>query len=104
MVKKGTWVSLRATILQAGHRASGIPDDTAATPLIMWVKGTLQHDCNIGDAAHVTTITGRSEEGILEEVQPTTHVDYGDFVPELLSIGAVARGVLRRSLGEGGMA
>ena len=94
MVKKDTWVSIRATILEAGSRAEGIPEDTAAVPLVMWVKGHLLADCVIGGEAEVRTATGRIERGILEEAEPYTNVDYGGFVPELLRIGEDARKVL----------
>ena len=99
MVKKGTWVSIKSTILKARERAANIPEDTAATPLDMWVKGFLEEDCEIGGEATIQTVTGRMEKGVLEEVNPTTTVDYGDFVPEVLKIGADARKIL---FGEGG--
>ena len=94
MIKNGTWVSIRATILEAGSRAEGIPEDTAAVPLVMWVKGYLLEDCEIGGEAEVRTATGRVERGILEEAEPHTNVDYGAFVPEMLKIGADVRKVL----------
>ena len=94
MVKSGTWVSIRSTILEAGNRAANIPEDTANVPLDMWVKGYLAKDCDLGGLATVHTATGRVETGILEEVQPTTSVNYGDFVPEVLQIGVTARKIL----------
>ena len=94
MIKKDTWVSIRTTILPAGSRAEGIPVDTAAVPLVMWVKGNLTHDCELGSEATVRTVTGRVESGILEEAEPYTNVDYGGFVPELHKIGADARKIL----------
>ena len=94
MVKKDTWVSIRATVLEAGSRAEGIPEDTANLPLVMWVKGYLLADCAIGGEAEVRTATGRIERGILEEAEPYTNVDYGGFVPELLRVGEDARKVL----------
>ena len=94
MIKKNTWVSIRATILEAGSRAHGIPEDTAAVPLIMWVKGHLLKDCAIGDEAEIRTVTGRIERGLLEEAEAYTNVDYGGFVPELLTIGSEARKIL----------
>jgi len=87
MIKAGTWVSICATILEAGSRADGIPTDTAAVPLKMWVKGYLMMDCEIGAEAEIRTATGRTERGILEEVEPHSNVDYGAFVPEMLKIG-----------------
>jgi len=94
MVKKGTWVSIRNTILESNERAAGIPDDTAAVPLVMWVKGTLQNDAEIGEQATVHTRMGRIESGILEEANPNASIDYGDFVPEILQIGDTARKIL----------
>jgi len=94
MIKAGTWVSITSTILTADQRAEGIPADTAATPLVMWVKGFLAEDCEIGSKAKVRTVTGRVEVGVLEETNPTVQVDYGGFVPEVLQIGADARAIL----------
>jgi len=94
LVKIGTWVSIRSTILKAGERADNIPDDTSAVPLDMWVKGFLTADAEIGGQAEVRTVTGRVESGILEEIEPTTTVNYGNFVPEVLRIGQDARKIL----------
>ena len=94
MARIGTWVSVRSTILQAGQRADNIPEDTSAVPLDMWVKGFLTVDAEIGGQATVRTVTGRVESGILEEIEPTTTVNYGNFVPEVLRIGQDARKIL----------
>jgi hypothetical protein len=94
MVNKGTWVSIRKTILEPKDRAAGIPEDTAATPLIMWIKGFLEQDAKVGDEVTVRTGMNRVEVGILEEVNPTTEVDYGDYVPEITQIGIQARNIL----------
>ena len=91
MVKKGTYVQIRATILQAGQRAAGIPEDTAASPLVMWVKGHLTQDSSLGEAASIITATGRVEHGILEEIEPITHLDYGQYIPEISQISKVVR-------------
>jgi hypothetical protein len=91
---KGTWVSIRKTILEPHERAEGIPADTSAVPLIMWVSGVLQHDAKIGEEATVITRMNRTEAGILEEINPTTQVNYGEFVPEIMQIGIQARGLL----------
>ena len=91
MVKSGTWVNIRSTILKAGERASNIPEDTAETPLVMWIKGYLLADCKIGEKAQVQTVTGRIESGILEEAEPSTDINFGIFVPEVMKIGVQAR-------------
>ena len=94
MIKKGSWVSIAKTILEPSERAKGIPDDTAATPLRMWVCGFLEDDALIGSEVNVRTKMNRVEKGILEEENPTTSVNYGDFVPEILQISAEARDLL----------
>ena len=94
MITKGTWVSLRKVILHPEERAAGIPADTADAPLIMWVSGFLTNDANIGDEAEILTRMNRVESGILEEANPTTQVNYGGFVPEIMQIGIQARGIL----------
>jgi len=94
MVEKGTWVSIRKTILEPEDRAAGIPEDTATTPLMMWINGFLQEDAKVGEKVTVRTRMNRIEEGTLEEVNPTTQVDYGDYVPEIVQIGIKAREIL----------
>jgi hypothetical protein len=83
MVKKGTYVSIRQTILECGQRAAGIPEDTAKTPLLAWISGHLIQDAMLEAQASITTKTGRVEHGILEEIEPFTNVDYGGYVKEL---------------------
>lgn len=94
MVTKGTWVSIRKTILEPTERAVGIPEDTACTPLIMWINGFLQQDGEIGQEVMVRTRMNRLEEGTLEEVNPTTKVDYGEYIPEIVQISTQAREIL----------
>ena len=94
MIKKGTWVSVSKTILEPKDRAAGIPEDTAATPIIMWVSGYLEHDGEMGKEAQVRTKMNRIESGIIEEVNPTTTVNYGDYIPEIAKIGTQARQIL----------
>ena len=94
MIKKGTWVNLHKIILEPENRAAGIPEDTAAVPLIMWVSGFLQGDSNIGQEATIRTRMNRIETGILEEANPSTKVGYGEYVPEIINIGLQARDIL----------
>ncbi|MCL2620025.1 MAG: 2-amino-4-oxopentanoate thiolase subunit OrtA [Defluviitaleaceae bacterium] len=94
IVKAGTWVEIRSVILDEKSRAYGIPEDTAGLPLMMWVKGYLTEDFRVGENAVITTVTGRTERGILEEVEPATNIDYGGYIPEIAEIGRVAREVL----------
>ena len=83
MTTKNTWVQIRAAILAPEDRAPQVPDDTKATPLIMWVKGYLNNDCKIGEECEITTVTGRVVSGILEEAEPSYTHDFGRYVPEL---------------------
>ena len=94
MIKKGSWVSITKTILEPSERAKGIPEDTALTPLKMWVCGFLENDAEMGSEVTVRTKMNRIEKGFLEEANPTTKVNYGDFVPEILQISADARSIL----------
>ncbi|MCL2855937.1 MAG: 2-amino-4-oxopentanoate thiolase subunit OrtA [Defluviitaleaceae bacterium] len=94
LVNSGTWVNIRSVILDENSRAAGIPQDTAGLPLMMWVKGFLTHDCQLGEKAEIITVTGRTEYGILEEANPATNIDYGEHIPEIAEIGRAAREVL----------
>jgi hypothetical protein len=91
MIKKDSWVRIHRVILKPGERAPQVPEDTKKVPLEMWVKGVLRQDAKIGEAAEVTTQTGRVEIGILLEENPTYRHSFGNLVPELLRVGAQAR-------------
>ena len=81
--KVGQWVQIRNTVLHVGERAAQIPEETQATPLMMWVKGYLVIDAEVGKECTVTTPTGREVQGILEEIEPGYIHDFGGYVPEL---------------------
>jgi hypothetical protein len=91
MIKKNSWVRIHSIILEPGERAPQVPEDTKRVPLEMWVKGFLRQDAELGSVAEVTTQTGRVETGILLEENPTYRHSFGNFVPELLTVGAQAR-------------
>ena len=94
MIVKGTWVTVESVILEAKDRAENLPEDTKRVPLVKWVKGTLTADADIGRSVVVVTVTGRQEQGILREVNPSFDVDYGSYVPELRHISEQVRRVL----------
>ena len=77
MVQKGTWVRIKKILLPVGQRAPQDPEDTRNTPLVMWTKGFLAADANLGD---------RVETGTLVEVDPYYTHSYGKCVPELVQI------------------
>jgi hypothetical protein len=92
--KAGDWVQVRRIVLQPGQRAPQVPADTQAVPLIMLVKGFLQHDARIGEEVTITTVIGRQVKGELVAVNPTYDHNYGRPVPELLVIGPELRQIL----------
>ncbi len=83
MAKQGDWVTVKSVILQPGERAPQVPQDTADTPLLQWVKGHLLQDAEIGQQAEVRTRTGRLARGEVVEEAPGYHHSFGGFVPEL---------------------
>ena len=86
MAKKGDYVRIRREIVPAGERDASVPADTAATPLVMWVKGYAQNDAHIGEECSVITRVGRAEYGTLIEETPCYELNFGVFVPEILKI------------------
>ena len=86
MVEKGNWVRIKKILLPVGQRAPQDPDDTKATPLVMWTKGFLMEDAEIGDEVQVVTASERLETGTLVEVDPYYTHSYGKFIPELVQI------------------
>ncbi|MDD3106393.1 MAG: 2-amino-4-oxopentanoate thiolase subunit OrtA [Bacilli bacterium] len=94
MIKKQTWVQIEKVILHPNERAMNLPDDTKKVPLIMWVKGYLQEDANIGDTVNIITLTNRKEQGKLVEANPTFKHNYGEFVPEILKINQMVKQIL----------
>ena len=94
MIKKDSWVLIKKTVLEKKDRADNLPDDTKSKDLILWVKGYLLEDTNIDEDAKVRTITGRIEEGKLVEENPNYNINYGSFVPELLTIGEQVKDIL----------
>ncbi|MDR1541921.1 MAG: 2-amino-4-ketopentanoate thiolase [Clostridiales bacterium] len=94
MIEKGSWVSIRRTLLEPASRTGRLPDETKETPFVMWVKGRLEEAAEIGAPVAVITRTGRRENGVLEAVNPQYQLDYGDFTEELLFIDDQARKIL----------
>lgn len=91
---KGDWVRIQNTVLEPSERAPQVPDDTKATPLMLWVKGFACHDAEVGQEIEVETITGRSVKGTLIEINPAYKHNFGNCVPEILQIGITAKKVL----------
>lgn len=94
MIKKDSWVRIKRVILEAGQRAARLPEETRAVPFVMWDKGFLLADAELGDTVTVRTRTGRLETGLLLEADPQYQLGYGSFVPELLRVSEDARRLL----------
>jgi hypothetical protein len=87
-VPAGTWVEVGRTVLEAGQRAPGLPDDTAAAPLVLRVSGFLIDPAALGETARVRTLIGREQAGTLLVVNPSYSHSFGQTIPELLTIGS----------------
>jgi len=95
-VKKGEWVQVHEIVLKPEERTGKIPEDTKKVPLELWVKGFLNDDASIGEKVEITTITGRTTQGQLVEVNPKYTYGFGDeYVPELLKVGLQVKRILR---------
>ncbi|AZR74327.1 2-amino-4-ketopentanoate thiolase [Anoxybacter fermentans] len=90
-VPKGTWVQIRQIVLKPEERAPQVPNDTKKVPLELRVKGFLEEDASIGDEVTITTLIGRKLKGRLEAVNPRYEHDFGEPIPELLTIGQKLR-------------
>ncbi len=87
MVKSGSFVRIKKTILKSNERTGAIPEDTKATDLIMWTKGFLKNDAEIGDEVEILTLADRIETGTLVAKNHVHDVNYGDFVEEIMQVG-----------------
>lgn len=94
MIPKGTWVQIHQIVLRPEERAPQVPDDTKQVPLELRVKGFLETEANIGDEVTIKTLCGRMIQGRLVEVNPRYEHDFGNPVPELLTIGQELRAFL----------
>lgn len=91
---KNDWVEVENVVLKPEERAAHLPEDTKATPLMMWTKGFLIDDeAEIGDEVSIKTLTGRIVKGKLVEINPRHVHDFGSPVHELLEIGMELKGM-----------
>lgn len=95
LIEKGAWVEVHSIVLPAGERAPQIPEDTQQVPLEMRVKGFLMAPASLGDEVEIETTAGRHLRGTLIEVNPAYSHLFGAPIPELSTIGAEVRAMLR---------
>ncbi len=86
-VPAGTWVEVERTILPPEQRAANLPEETRKTPYVLRISGFLEEDGVVGNEVRIRSLIGRVLCGRLVRVNPSYHHDFGDTVPELLTIG-----------------
>jgi hypothetical protein len=94
LIKKGSWVQIKKIILNPEQRANNLPEATKKVPLLLWVKGTLLTDSEIGNLVEIKTVTGRVETGELIEVNPSYLHNYGKYMPEIQEIDRIVKSTL----------
>jgi hypothetical protein len=94
-IAAGTWVEIHSVVLAPGERAPQVPEDTRRVPLEMRVKGVLAEPAVLGEDAEIETAAGRRLRGTLVATNPAYTHGFGPPIPELTSIGAEVRGILR---------
>jgi hypothetical protein len=92
--KAGDWVEVERVLLEPADRSTNLPEDTAAQPLMVWVKGFALAEGKLGDEVSITTMTGRTVTGLLSAINPGYYHTFGDPVPELVHVGADLRAKL----------
>jgi len=83
----GDWVEVRYVLLEPAERSTNLPPDTAAQPLVVWVKGFAHSDASEGETLEVETMTGRVATGVLTDVNPGYTHTFGRPAPELTHVG-----------------
>lgn len=83
----GDWVEVERVLLEPADRSTNLPDDTAAQPLLVWVKGFARTAAAVGDELEVETMTGRVVRGTLTEINPGYTHTFGKPAPELTHVG-----------------
>lgn len=95
MAKKGDYVRIHSVVLKANERTAKLPEDTKFCDFEMWTKGILQDEAaEIGDTVTIETAAGRLERGTLLEVGPYYTHSYGKFVPEIIEMDRILRGIM----------
>lgn len=101
LAKKGDWVQIELTILTPEQRAPQVPEDTKKVPLKARLKGFLVDEvASLGGIVTVRTPSGRLVTGTLVSVNPKYEHDFGEPVPELITIGLELRQILEESVEE----
>jgi hypothetical protein len=92
--RAGDWVEVEYILLDPADRSKNLPEDTAAQPLRVWIKGFAQSDAQVGHELEVETVTGRRVAGKLTEILPGYFHTFGRPIPELVHVGTDLRAQL----------
>jgi hypothetical protein len=92
--RAGDWVEVEFVLLEPADRSKSLPEDTAAQPLRVWVKGFAQSDAEAGQELTVETMTGRRVTGRFTEANPGYFHTFGRPIPELVHVGRDLRAQL----------
>ncbi len=93
--KKGDFVQIEVRILEPEERAPNLPEDTKRVPFEMRVKGFMLNDeASLGEVVRIRTFSGREVEGKLIAINPKYEHNFGEPVPEILTIGEELRELL----------
>lgn len=95
-VRRGSYVRVKCLLLEPGNRKSGIPADTASVAYEMRVAGYLAMDASEGEEVQITTVTGRTVTGKLEDAHPAYTHTFGPIDPILHEVGPRVKAWLRR--------
>lgn len=99
--KKGDWVRIFSVVLPPEERTAPLPEDTAARPLTLVVRGFLENEtAAVGEEATVKTLIGRRLTGTLDRITPGHEHNFGRTSPELLEVGRRLRAIMRQKEGE----
>lgn len=94
---KNDWVEIEILLLDSSQRANTLPKETTTVPLKSYVQGFLVDEKGIvGDQVKVRTQSGREIQGKLIEVSPKFEHDFGQPIPELLTIGSELRKIMEK--------
>lgn len=88
------WVEVERVLLTPDERSKALPADTAAQPLMVWVKGFAQAEAEMGEKLSVETMTGRIATGRLSAINPGYNHTFGEPIPELTHVGRDLRATL----------
>jgi hypothetical protein len=85
--KLDDWVEIEYVLLEPADRSPSLPQDTAAQPLTVWLKGFARGTASLGEQVTVETATGRLVTGRLTSTTPGYYHTFGDPIRELVHVG-----------------